>query len=111
MIAGQGTTLGAEIGGAATGFGAAYGVVAGFEQGGPLGGLESAASLETLAPLVGLSGGLALPIAIGVGIVSAIFGGNHDVPANMPDKYDTQRFGQEVADLEGRQRRQRTELH
>jgi hypothetical protein len=48
MIAGSGTTLGTQLAGAATGFGAAYGVVAGFEQGGPLGGLESAASLETL---------------------------------------------------------------
>jgi hypothetical protein len=48
MIAGSGTTLGTQLAVAATGFGAAYGVVAGFEQGGPLGGLESAASLETL---------------------------------------------------------------
>jgi hypothetical protein len=100
-IAGSGTTLGTQLAGAATGFGAAYGVVAGFEQGGALGGLESAASLETLAPLVGLTGGVALPIAIGAGLISAIFGGNHDVPANMPDKYDTQRFGQELADLGG----------
>ena len=100
-LLGPTSALGAEIGAAATGFGAAFGVVAGFQQGGPIGGLESAASIETLAPLVGLSGGLALPIAVGVGLVAAIFGGHRDNPANMPDKYDTQRYGQEVADLHG----------
>lgn len=35
-----------------------------------------------------------------VAIFTALFG-NHDNPANMPDKYDTARFGQEVADLQG----------
>ena len=40
-------------------------------------------------------------MAAGVALLAAVFGGHRDNPANMPDKYDTARYGQEVADLHG----------
>jgi hypothetical protein len=80
------------------------GIIEGFEQGGIEGGIEAGFSADMLTLLlegVAASGGTATPIAIVVALVSAIFGGNHDNPADMPDKYDTQRYGQGVADLQG----------
>jgi hypothetical protein len=84
--------------------GAVVGIIEGFEQGGIEGGIEAGFSADMLTLLlegVAASGGTATPIAIVVALVSAIFGGNHDNPADMPDKYDTQRYGQGVADLQG----------
>lgn len=77
------------------------GIVGGFQQGGIGGGIQAGLSADSLALLLGATGGLATPIAIGVGLLSAIFGGNHDNPANMPDKYDTARFTTEVGELQG----------
>lgn len=56
-----------------------------------------------LAKALGIAVPAVLPIAIGVSLVVAFFGGgsHKDNPANMPDKYDTTRFGQMVADLRG----------
>jgi hypothetical protein len=84
--------------------GAVLGIIEGFEQGGIEGGIEAGFSADMLTLLLEgslASGGTATPIAIVVGLVSAIFGGNHDNPADMPDVYDTQRYGQGVADLIG----------
>jgi hypothetical protein len=90
------------IASALTGAVSVLGVVNGFEEGGILGGISTGLSFAALEPIIGITGPAALPIAIGVAIISAIFGGNHDNPANMPDKYDTQRYGQITADLLGR---------
>lgn len=78
------------------------GIVQGYEQGGVFGGLETALSIDQLlATVVGLSGGIATPVAIVAGVLAAIFGGSHDNPADMPDKYDTARYTQYVGELQG----------
>jgi hypothetical protein len=53
------------------------------------------------ATVVGLSGGIATPVAIIAGVLAATFGGSHDNPADMPDKYDTARYTQYVGELQG----------
>lgn len=91
------------------GIGDVIAIVQGFQQGGTLGGLEAGYGADALVkilaslPRLGL-GGLgpyALPIGIAIGLAAAFFGGNHDKPENMPDKYDTQNYGQGVANLQG----------
>jgi hypothetical protein len=44
---------------------------------------------------------LALPIGIAIGLAALFFGGNHDNPATMPDKYDEPNYGQNTANLRG----------
>ena len=85
----------------------------GFQQGGSLGGLEAGFSANALVDLASAStqvGGLgllpgfgpyAIPIAVAIALAAAFFGGSHDKPANMPDKYDEPNYGQGVANLRG----------
>ena len=89
------------LGNLAGGIGDVVGIIQGFEAGGLEGGIQAGFSADMLALLLGASGGVATPIAIVVGLISAIFGGNHTNPANTPDISDTARFGQEDADLAG----------
>ena len=89
------------LGNLASGIGDVAGIIQGFEQGGIVGGVQAGFSADMLALLLGASGGTAVPIAIVVGAVSAIFGGSHEDPKTEPDKLDTLRYGQGVADLRG----------
>jgi hypothetical protein len=84
-------------------------IIQGFQLGGAFGGLEAGYAADALVhilaslPRLGL-GGLgpyALPIGIAIGLAAAFFGGSHDRPENMPDKYDTENYGQGVANLQG----------
>lgn len=89
------------------------GIINGFQQGGVEGGVfasldaaELATSLEHLFGTEGfaLTGeGMTIAIVIGVaiGLAALIFGGNHDDPKAMPDKYDTVRYTQYVGELQG----------
>jgi hypothetical protein len=43
----------------------------------------------------------AVIIGVVIGIATLLFGGNHDDPADMPDKYDTARYTQYVGELQG----------
>lgn len=86
-------------------------IVSGFEEGGVEGGIETGIATDQLVwlmqPLfqslfkIALSGAVATPIAIVAGLVALVLGGNHDNPAEMPDKYDTARFTQYVGELQG----------
>ena len=76
-------------------------IIQGFEQGGVEGGVSSGVGADVLLTSIGASGGLATPVAIVIGILTIAFGGHHDNPATMPDKYDTQRYGQMDADITG----------
>jgi hypothetical protein len=101
------------LGGIAAGITDIIGIVEGFQQGGALGGIEAGFSANALVDLAAAPtnlGGLgilpgfgpyAVPIAIAVALAAAFFGGNHDNPATMPDKYDEPNYGQGVADLKG----------
>jgi hypothetical protein len=102
---------------------ALQGTINGYEQGGVEGGVEAGYSATELvfalehlfgtfwetsgagldSPLVLTPLGLELAIGIGVvvGLATLIFGGNHDDPAKMPDKYDTARYTQYVGELTG----------
>lgn len=89
------------------------GIVNGFEQGGVWGGVNSGMDANELVvalehlfanPAFAASGeGITIAIAVGVvvGLATLIFGGHHDNPASMPDKYDTARFTQYVGELQG----------
>ncbi len=94
-----------------------------FEQGGVWGAVEGAMTAYSLPLDVanfltsdfvtsiigdGASGAIeafaasaALPVAIAVGLVILLFGGHHDNPADMPDKYDTTRFTDYTGELQG----------
>lgn len=76
-------------------------IIQGYEEGGIQGGVQAGIGADVLITSIGLSAGIATPVAIVVGILTIAFGGNHDNPATMPDKYDTQRYGQMVADMQG----------
>ncbi|HVA29535.1 MAG TPA: hypothetical protein VNF68_15240, partial [Candidatus Baltobacteraceae bacterium] len=89
-----------------TGVGDVLAIIEGFQQGGVLGGLESGYSADALAELLATSptsflAVYALPIGIVIGLAALFFGGHHDDPGSMPDKYDTQNYGQGVANLQG----------
>ena len=96
-----GSALGAGLAGAASGLGAVAGLYEGFKTGGVVGGAEAGIGAATALELAGAATGIGLPVAAGVALLAAVFGGHRDNPANMPDKYDTARYGQEVADLHG----------
>lgn len=91
------------------GIGDVIAIVQGFEEGGVLGGLQAGYSADALVnilatlPRLGLAGlgPYALPIGIAIGLAAYFFGGHHDNPANMPDKYDEPTYGQGVANLQG----------
>uniref|UniRef100_E6PCM0 Uncharacterized protein n=1 Tax=mine drainage metagenome TaxID=410659 RepID=E6PCM0_9ZZZZ len=76
-------------------------IVSGFEEGGVAGGAQAGIGADVLLTSIGATGGLATPIAIVIGILTIAFGGHHDNPATMPDKYDTQRYGQMDAAITG----------
>lgn len=92
----------AALGKLAFGVGDVVSIVEGFDEGGPLGGIQAGYSADALAQILGVASSLALPIGIAIGLAALFFGGNHDNPATMPDKYDTQNYGQGVANLQGR---------
>lgn len=86
------------------------GVVNGWQQGGAQGaslaGMDAQDFVLALDHLMGYSistGQFYTAVIIGavVSIATLIFGGNHDKPADMPDKYDTARFTQYVGELQG----------
>jgi hypothetical protein len=54
-------------------------------------------NVSGLAPL----GAYAIPIAVAIGLAALFFGGNHDNPQDMPDKYDEPTYGQQTANLQG----------
>lgn len=97
------------LGNLANGVGDVLGIIQGFQQGGVLGGLEAGFSANALADLLGASNaeGLiflssaAVPIAIAIGLAALFFGGHHDDPSTMPDKYDEPNYGQQTANLQG----------
>ncbi|MHB8147065.1 MAG: hypothetical protein ACYDGM_07400 [Vulcanimicrobiaceae bacterium] len=84
-------------------------IVEGFDQGGVAGGLEAGYAADALAKILsslprlgfGALGPYALPIGVAIGLAALFFGGNHDKPGNMPDKYDTENYGQNTANLQG----------
>ena len=86
-------------------------IVDGFKQGGIDGAIEVGVATDQLVwavnPLLHIlnfatiSGGTVLPIAIVAGLIALAFGGNHDNPQQMPDKYDTARYLQYVGELVG----------
>jgi len=91
--------LGRAAGGAAQGLALSAitsGMFGGNSQGSAFGGaLGGIAGIALHAnPLVGAG------IDVAASLIGSLFG-NHDNPAKMPDKYDTQNFGQIVADLQG----------
>jgi len=98
----------------ASGLGDVTGIINGFDQGGTFGSIEAGWSAISLVKLVDsykyLDSALKTLLAstttvdvIGVviALASLFLGGNHDNPTDMPDKYDTQRYGQGVANLQG----------
>jgi hypothetical protein len=89
------------LGKIAAGAGDVLSIIQGFQEGGVLGGLQSGYSADALAEILGAGSALALPIGIAIGLAALFFGGNHDNPADMPDKYDTQNYGTGVANLRG----------
>jgi hypothetical protein len=70
----------------------------GMQQGGAFGGLESGLGIDMLLTSIGVSGGLATPIAIAAGLAAMFM--HHDNPAQMPDKY-MPGYGQFVSDING----------
>lgn len=90
-------TIGSRIAGGLQGAGEIY---AGYKQGGLQGGIESgmgaASLLSAIAPNFG-PWGMAVAGAVGLGSMLI----HHDNPAAMPDKYDTQDYGQFVANFQG----------
>ena len=98
------------MGNLAKGIGDVAGIVQGFEQGGVYGGINAGWSADALVKLLDealtktLSAGeleTAIIIGVVVGLIALFFGGNHDKPQDMPDKYDTHNYGQGVANLQG----------
>jgi hypothetical protein len=100
LVGGSATSLNA-LGEIAYGAGDVAAIIQGFQTGGVLGGIESGYSADALAEILGAASSIALPIGIAIGLAALFFGGNHDNPKDMPDKYDTQNYGQGVANLEG----------
>lgn len=96
------TAAGGAIGGV-------LGIVQGYQTGGVVGGVEAGAATASLIKALGvlfknpawISSPTAIAIEIVVGAIALAFGGNHDDPATQPDKYDTGRYGQIIADLQG----------
>jgi hypothetical protein len=91
--------IGAAIGGAEE-------AVAGFKQGGVMGGLSAGigvyqAEISAFPELAATPvGAVAMPaIAAIAGITAALI--HHDDPTKMPDKYNTQDYGQFVANMQG----------
>ncbi len=101
-----GNSLASTVGKVGAGIGSIAAIVGGYKQGGVAGGISAGAGAFELAHLLLTGGAAAGPaglIAAGVvGLGALLFGGNHDNPASMPDKYDTQRYGQDMADITGR---------
>lgn len=80
----------------------------GFDQGGVLGGIQAGFNADALALVLGKIfpsladlGPYAVPIGIIIGLAALFFGGNHDNPHDMPDKYDEPNYGQQTANLQG----------
>jgi hypothetical protein len=89
---------------------ALQGVVNGFEAGGVSGGAAAGQAADDFVVALdhllspSLSAGqleTAVIIGVVVGLATLIFGGNHDKPQDMPDKYDTIRYTQDVGELTG----------
>jgi hypothetical protein len=96
-------TLG--LGQAVTGLGDIFSIYNGVKTGGIAGGLQAGLGIDSLlASVVGLSGGIATPVAIGVGLLTALFGGGNKAnPTQNPDEFESQtNFGQDIADLQGK---------
>ena len=98
----------AALGEVAGGVADVLAIIQGFQQGGALGGIQAGFSTNALIDIIaeniqGLAplGNFAVPIAVAIGLAALFFGGNHDNPANMPDKYDEPTYGQGVANLQG----------
>lgn len=105
---GSSSKVAAALGEVAGGVTDVLSIIQGFEQGGVLGGLEAGWSANALIDIIsenisglGFLGPYAAPIAAAIGLAALFFGGNHDNPANMPDKYDEPTYGQGVANLQG----------
>jgi len=77
------------------------GIIQGFEEGGIAGGVQAGFSAAMLGVLLKWAATGSLTVGLVVGLAAVFFGGNHDNLQNMPDKYDTARYGQGVADLQG----------
>lgn len=105
---GSSSKVAAALGEIGAGVGDVLGIVEGFQQGGVLGGTQAGFSANALVDIIAENvhgfaalGPYAVPIAVAVGLAALFFGGNHDNPQNMPDKYDTQNYGQQTANLRG----------
>jgi hypothetical protein len=94
------------LGQAVTGLGDIFSIYSGAKTGGISGGIQAGLGIDSLlATVVGLSGGIATPVAIGVGLLAALFGGggNKANPTTNPDEFESQtNFGQDIADLQGK---------
>jgi hypothetical protein len=88
-----------EIGGVISSGAEAY---AGFQQGGLQGGLETFGGIEGIENSVAPGFG-ATPIGLGIAAAGGLVSGllHHDNPADMPDKYNAQVYGQDIANLTG----------
>lgn len=84
----------------AGGLGGAAMTAAGYKQGGLSGGLEAGLGTyemeNAINPVFANS-----PVGLGIAAASGLVAGltHHDNPANMPDKYNTQIYGQSIADV------------
>ncbi|MGB8796134.1 MAG: hypothetical protein WCC70_01145 [Candidatus Aquilonibacter sp.] len=97
------------------------GIVQGWDEGGVFGGIEAGYDADALVQTVDsltlttvnaagqtvplITAGIvstAIIIGVVVGLAVLFFGGSHDNPADMPDKYDEPRYGDGVANLEGK---------
>lgn len=98
----------AALGEVAGGVADVLAIIQAFQQGGVLGGIQAGFSTNALIDIIaeniqGLAplGNFAVPIAVAIGLAALFFGGNHDRPETMPDKYDEPTYGQGVANLQG----------
>lgn len=71
----------------------------GVQTGGVAGGLEAGMGTFQGLSQLGVPPQVSIPIAAAVGLFAAF--SHHDNPALMPDKYDTQEYGQDLANLMG----------
>ena len=88
-------------------------IINGFDAGGIDGAVEAGVGADNLLwlakPLLDLLSKdfllsdpeIALGVAVVVALVTLVFGGNHDNPADMPDKYDNPRFTLYTGELQG----------
>lgn len=81
------------------GLGALASLTAGMQQGGVGGAVTAGVGTFTSLSSAGVPPQIATPIAAAAAVVSLFT--HHDNPAAMPDKYDTQNYGQSQADLLG----------